>query len=54
VAAKYILALLAVGFLAAALMRRARGTPHSRAQVKTWLLVAVVFGTVSAWLFLRS
>jgi len=50
-AAKYILTALAVAFLAAALMRRSRagGNPHP--QTRTWLLIAVIFAAVSAWLF---
>jgi hypothetical protein len=51
-AAKYILAVLAVAFLAAALMRLSRGGGISHPQTKTWLLIGVIFATVSAWLFL--
>jgi hypothetical protein len=54
VAAKYILAVLAVAFLAAALMRLSRGGGISQPQTKTWLLVAVIFTGVSAWLFSRG
>jgi hypothetical protein len=50
VAAKYILAVLAVAFVAAALMRLSRGG-ISHPQTKTWLLVGVIFAAVSAWLF---
>ena len=50
-AAKYILALLALAFLVAALMRLSRGGAVSHPQTKTWLLIAVIFGVVSAWLF---
>ena len=49
-AAKYILAVVAVGFLAAALFRVLRGE-GARAQTKTWLLVGLIFTAVSAWLF---
>ena len=52
--AKYILALLAVTFLAAALVRVARSGGISHPQTKTWLLIAVIFGAVSAWLFSGS
>jgi len=54
VAAKYVLALFAVFFIAAAFMRMSRdgGMPHP--QTKTWLLVGVIFAVVSAWLFSRS
>jgi hypothetical protein len=51
VAAKYILAVLALAFLAAALMRLSRGGGISHPQTKTWLLIAVIFAVVSAWLF---
>jgi DMSO reductase anchor subunit len=46
--AKYILATLAIAFLIAALIR-GPGTP----QGSTWLLIAAIFGIVSAWLFAR-
>ena len=46
-ATKYILAALAILFVLLAL---ARGGP-ARPQARTWLLVAVIFGAVSAWLF---
>ena len=52
-AAKYILAVLAVVFLAAALRRMGRGGGLSHPQTKTWLLIAVIFGLVSAWLFFQ-
>jgi hypothetical protein len=52
-AAGYILAGLAVVFLAAALMRLARGGV-SHPQTRTWLLIAAIFGAVSTWLFYRS
>ena len=50
-AAKYILAALALAFLAAALMRLSRGGGMRHPQTKTWLIIAVVFAAVSAWLF---
>jgi len=51
VAANYILAALAVAFLAAALMRLSRGGGISHPQTKTWLLIGI-FATVSACLSL--
>jgi hypothetical protein len=54
VAAKYILAVLAAAFLAAALMRSSRGGGISHPQTKTWLLIGVIFAAVSAWLFSRG
>ncbi len=53
-AAKYILAVLAVAFFAAALMRLTRGGFAAHPQTKTWLLVAAIFGAVSTWLFSRG
>ena len=53
-AAKYILALLAVVFLALALMRVSGGSGISHPQRKTWLLIAVIFGVISAWLWWRK
>ena len=47
--AKYILVVLAVAFLIAALTRGPR-TPQGR----TWLLIAAIFGIVSAWLFAKE
>jgi hypothetical protein len=54
VAAKYILVVLAVLFLAAALMRLSRGGGIWHPQTKTWLFVSIIFFAVSGWLFLRS
>jgi hypothetical protein len=54
VAAKYILGVVAVAFLAAALMRLSRGGGMGHPQTRTWLLVAVIFAAVSAWLFSRG
>jgi EamA domain-containing membrane protein RarD len=48
-AAKYILAVLAVVFLAAAAIRGFRGP-----QARTWLLVAAIFTAVSLWLFSKG
>jgi len=43
---KYILATIALAFLIAAITRGPR-SPQGR----TWLLIAAIFGLVSAWLF---
>jgi NO-binding membrane sensor protein with MHYT domain len=50
-AAKYILAVLAVAFIIAGTRRLARdgGTRHP--QSKTWLLIGAIFAGVSLWLF---
>jgi hypothetical protein len=53
-AAKYILAVLAVAFLAAALMRVSRGGGISHPQTKTRLIIGVIFAAVSAWLFAQA
>ena len=47
--AKYILLTLSIVFLVAALTRGPR-TPQGR----IWLLIAAIFGIVSAWLFARG
>jgi hypothetical protein len=54
VAANYILAVLAVAFLVAALVRLQRGGGISHPQTRTWLVIAFIFGIVSVWLFLRA
>jgi hypothetical protein len=54
VAAKYILAVAAAAFLAATLMRLSRGGGIRHPQTLTWLLVAAIFATVSAWLFFQG
>lgn len=53
-AAKYILAALAVIFLVLAVSRITRGGHAAHPQIKTWLLIAVIFGAVSAWLFYQG
>jgi bacteriorhodopsin len=53
VAAQYILAVLACAFLLAGAMGLARsGLSHP--QSRTWLLIGIIFGAVSAWLFYRG
>jgi uncharacterized membrane protein HdeD (DUF308 family) len=54
VAAKFILAVLAVMFLVAAVVRLVRVGGLSHPQAKSWLLVSVIFAVVSAWLFSRQ
>jgi hypothetical protein len=53
-AAKYVLAALAVFFVVAALGPWPGGRRASNPQRKTWLLVAAIFSAVSAWLWLRA
>lgn len=50
-AAKYILSLLAVVFLLAALWRVWREGLKLGPASRTWLLVALIFGAVSGWLW---
>jgi hypothetical protein len=51
VAAKTLLVVIAVAFIGAALARLSRGGGVGHPQTRTWLLVAVIFAAVSAWLF---
>ena len=51
---KYILGALAVVFLALAVVRIASGGMKAHPQARTWLLTGVIFGVVSAFLFLQS
>ena len=51
---KYILGALAIVFVALALARIAGGSVSGRAQARTWLLIGVIFGVVSAWLFYQG
>jgi hypothetical protein len=53
VAAKYILASLSAVFLALAIGRMARGG-GTYPQSRTWLIIGVIFGVVSAWLFYQG
>ncbi len=50
-ATKYILSLLAVAFLVLALWRLSRDAFKLGPASRTWLLIAVLFGAVSAWLW---
>jgi uncharacterized membrane protein HdeD (DUF308 family) len=52
VAAKYILAGVALAFLMAGAVRLLGET--TRAQGRTWLLLGGMFGIVSAWLFYQA
>lgn len=51
--AKYILAVVAVLFAAAAARRFARDG-ELRPQTRTWLLVSMICGAVTTWLFTRG
>ncbi|CAN5718623.1 hypothetical protein BH11PSE13_BH11PSE13_11410 [soil metagenome] len=50
-AAKYILSFLAAAFLVAALWRISRDGFKLGPASRTWFLIALVFGAVSAWLW---
>jgi hypothetical protein len=50
--AKYIFAVLAAGFLLAAVLGGLRGERHPA--TRTWLLIGTIFAAVSLWLFSRS
>lgn len=52
--AKYILAGLAVVFLAAAVLRMTGERGFTHPQVKAWLLLGGIFTVVSAWLFYQQ
>lgn len=52
--AKYILGALAVVFLGLAVMRLASGGMKAHPQARTWLIIGVIFGVVSAFLFLQG
>jgi hypothetical protein len=51
-AAKFILAGLALAFLIAGAVRLVGET--ARAQGRTWVLIGILFGIVSAWLFYQT
>jgi hypothetical protein len=53
-AAKYILGLLAAAFLVAAARRLARDGGALRPQSRTWFAIALIFATVSLYLFTRE
>jgi uncharacterized membrane protein HdeD (DUF308 family) len=53
-AAKYIIAALSVLFLVLGVTSIARAGGKPASQGRTWILIAVIFGVVSAWLFTRT
>jgi hypothetical protein len=54
VAAKYILAALACGFLFAATWRVVENGGRLLPQSRTWFLISGIFALVSGWLFARG
>jgi hypothetical protein len=53
-AAKYILALMAIAFLLASLWRLSREGFKLGPASRTWLMIALLFGVVAAWLWWSS
>lgn len=53
-AARYILGLLAVLFLGLASLRIVRDGGHLGPAARTWLLIALIFGAVTAWNWLST
>jgi DMSO reductase anchor subunit len=53
-ATKYILAVLSIAFFAAGGRRLIQDAGRLHPQSRTWLLIAVIFGVVSSWLFVRG
>jgi len=51
---KYILGALSVVFLILGVSRVGRDAGRSHPQSRTWLLIGVIFGAVSAWLFYQG
>jgi hypothetical protein len=54
VTAKHILAAFAIVFFTAAMIRLARDHGTLPPQSRAWLLIAVIFALVSAWLWWRG
>jgi len=54
VSARLILSVLAVAFLVFALIRMSRNNGRIDPASRTWLLIAAIFGAVSAWLWTDS
>jgi uncharacterized membrane protein HdeD (DUF308 family) len=50
VQARFILALLAAAFLLAAALRWRRNAKHADPATRTWLLIALIFTAIAAWL----
>jgi hypothetical protein len=52
--ARGILAVLSAVFLGLALVRIAQGRKASHPAIRTWLIVGVIFGVVSAYLWFQT
>ena len=53
-AAKYILAALSVVFLVLALVRLVQTGGAAYPQIRTWFIIGIIFGAISAWLFYQG
>ena len=53
-ATKYILAGLSVVFFVLAIARIVLAGAGAHPQSRTWLIIAIIFGLVSAWLFYQG
>jgi hypothetical protein len=53
-AARYILAVLAIAFLTAGAWRAGRSSGRLHPQARVWLLIGIIFGAISIWLFARG
>ena len=49
-----MLAALSILFFILAFTRMARGGGAAHPQSRTWLLIGIIFGVVSAWLFYQG
>lgn len=49
-----VLAVIGAVFLGLSVRRAARGGPDVGHQARTWATIGVIFGAVSAWLFLQG
>jgi len=54
VATKYILAGLALAFLIGGAVRLFGDPVRARPQGRTWLLIGIIFGLVTVWLFSQA
>ena len=50
-ATRYILAVLACGFVTAGILSLTRDGGRRHPQTRAWLLIGAIFGAVSAWLW---
>lgn len=53
-AAQYFFAMIAAVFLVLAVFHLRRDGSQAHPESRTWLLIAAIFGAVSAWMFFQS